>query len=129
MAKQIILFDGICNLCNAAVKFIIKRDRNNHFLFSSLQSKEGVSLLEKYSLSTTDSIVLIKDKKVYLQSEAILEIAKEVNAFWYLLAIFKILPLKFRDYLYIKISENRYKLFGKRNSCLVADLKYKEKFL
>lgn len=129
MNKQIILFDGVCNLCNSAVNFIIKRDKKNSFVFASLQSKIGKTLLEKHSLNNLDTIVLIKDEKVYLRSEAIFQIIKEFNSFWSLLQLFKLLPLKSRDYLYTKVAKNRYKIFGKKDKCILPMKNIKDKFL
>ena len=127
--KQIILFDGVCNLCNKAVTFIIKRDEKNIFLFSSLQSETGKLLLKKHQLKEIDSIVLIKNKKAYIKSEAVFEIIKELKGFWCFLKVFRVLPLSFRDYLYTKLAKNRYRLFGKKESCINLTDEMKEKFI
>ncbi|MDC0932443.1 thiol-disulfide oxidoreductase DCC family protein [Arcobacteraceae bacterium] len=131
MKHSIIIFDGVCNFCNKSVNFIIKRDPNTHFLFTPNQSAKTQEILEKYNLSdiTLDTLVLIKDDKYYLKSEAVFEIIKDLSGFWYFFGIFRILPLSFRDYCYTFISKNRYNLFGKKDSCMMPSDNLKNRFI
>jgi len=132
MNKQnIIIFDGVCNFCNKSVNFIIKRDTNFHFLFTPNQSTQAEELLKKYGLSdiSLSTIILIKNDKYYVKSDAILEIIKELSGYWYLFGIFKVLPKSFRDFIYNFISKNRYKLFGKKEFCMMPSKEIKERFI
>lgn len=126
---MIILFDGVCNLCNWSVQFIIKRDPKKQFSFASLQSDVGKGLLEKHHLSDVNSVVLIKKNKCYLESNAALEICRHLSHGWKLLTIFKIIPSFIRDPLYRYIARNRYKWFGKQDSCMLPTEDMKKRFL
>jgi predicted DCC family thiol-disulfide oxidoreductase YuxK len=127
----IILFDGVCNLCNAAVQFIIKRDKKNRFLFASLQSPFGQQQLKNAKLHADDlrTIILLKDKNVFQRSDAALEIAKHLSGIWPVFYTLKIFPRFIRDAFYNLISRNRYKIFGKRESCMLPDPALKAKFI
>jgi predicted DCC family thiol-disulfide oxidoreductase YuxK len=131
--KKIILFDGVCNLCNGAVLFIIKRDRKDVFRFAALQSEIGKKLTEERNIDTekVDSIILVDPGVAYYsRSTAALEIAKEFNGFWVLLRPFQfILPESIRDGIYNFIARNRYKWFGKKESCMIPTPELKAKFL
>jgi predicted DCC family thiol-disulfide oxidoreductase YuxK len=118
--KPVILFDGICNLCNASVNFILKRDKNQLFRYVSLQSEEGEKLISHYAIpKNVDSVILIKNKEVYLESEAAVEIAAMLPRPWSWMASFSIIPRKLRDKIYRCIARNRYRWFGKRETCRV----------
>lgn len=129
--KDIVLFDGVCNLCNNAVNFIIDRDPQGRFIFASQQSSEGQSLLEKFALSTLtmDSLVLIRGYKVYTKSGAALEIARFLSGFWPGFYIFKLVPYPIRDFIYNLVARNRYRLFGKREQCRYPTAELKTRFL
>ncbi|MFY7810093.1 MAG: thiol-disulfide oxidoreductase DCC family protein [Flavobacterium sp.] len=116
---MIILFDGVCNLCNGVVKFIAKRDPNKKFSFLSLQSSEGKKLLNLFNINAleTDSIVYVKNNQAFIKSKAALEIAKDMGGIYHFLMIFKIFPTKINDYFYDFVAKNRYKFFGKNDSC------------
>ncbi len=131
MSSGIILFDGVCNLCNSSVNFIIDRDKKNKYKFASLQSETGQKYLNKFCLNSKefDSIVLIENEKYYLRSEAVIKIAKNFNGLWKLLYGFIIIPEPIRDYFYDILANNRYKWFGKKDSCRVPTPELKEKFL
>ncbi|MFD2682063.1 thiol-disulfide oxidoreductase DCC family protein [Bacillus seohaeanensis] len=130
MTRAIILFDGICNLCNHSVQFIIKRDPTAYFQFASLQSDVGVSLRETYGLPTRiDSVVLIENNKVFVKSNAALHICKHLKGMWKLLFVLKLLPPFIRDGLYEVVAKNRYKWFGKRDQCMLPDQNRKDRFL
>lgn len=128
---MIIFFDGICNLCNSSVNFIIKRDKRNKFKFAAFQSDIGKKLLEKhnYSNKNFDTLVLLKDNTIHTKSTAALLISKELNSFWKLFYIFIIIPKFLRDYVYLYISLNRYKWFGKKDSCMLPSPEVKSRFL
>lgn len=129
--KSIVLFDGLCNLCNSSVLFILKHDKKEQFLFASLQSDASTKLLlhlnnKKMELN---SIVLVEGTKVYYKSTAVLQIAKKLDSFWSGFYIFIIVPQFIRDFIYDFIVKNRYKWFGKRSDCKVYNIKYKERFI
>ena len=128
---KIILFDGICNLCNSTINFVIKRDKQNMFKFATLQSETGQSLLSEFKIdrTETDSIVLIDGKKSYVKSTAALHIAKNLSGVYPLLFGFLILPRFIRDRLYDYVAKNRYKWFGKKESCMAPTPELKAKFL
>lgn len=128
---KIILFDGVCNLCNSSVNFIIDRDKNNKFKFAALQSDTGQRLLEKFSLNASefDSVILIDDNKFYTKSTAALKIAKEFPSFWKFLYVLIIIPAPLRNVFYDLVAKNRYRLFGKKDSCRMPTPELKEKFL
>jgi predicted DCC family thiol-disulfide oxidoreductase YuxK len=128
--KSIILFDGVCNLCSGAVQFILKRDYKNHFVFASLQSEVGKQLLLKYQVTTkVETIILIQDNKWFSQSDAALEIARKLSGAWPLLYALKIFPRFIRDGVYNWISRNRYRFFGKKESCMIPAPAWKNRFL
>jgi len=129
--KPIILFDGVCNLCNGAVQFVIKRDPDGKFLFASLQSEEGKKLLQQFQLPQEDfsSFVLIEDDKIYTRSTGALKVAKQLKGAIKLLYAFIIVPKFIRDAVYNWIARNRYKWFGKKNECMLPTPELKERFL
>lgn len=129
--KRIIFFDGLCNLCNGAVQFVIKRDTQNHFQFASLQSEYATEELAKFNLEPLhgDSFVLLENDKVYQRSTAALRVARRLKGLWPMLYVFIIVPRFIRDAVYNYIAKNRYKWFGKKESCWVPTPELKEKFL
>ncbi|WP_196893835.1 thiol-disulfide oxidoreductase DCC family protein [Aureivirga marina] len=129
--KSVIFFDGVCNLCNNSVIFIIKRDSKNHFLFAPLQSEESKKLLQhyKYTVSELNTILLLENNKIFTKSSAALRIARKLKGLWFLMAIFLIIPKPIRDLVYDFIAKNRYKWFGKKESCMIPTPETKAKFL
>jgi predicted DCC family thiol-disulfide oxidoreductase YuxK len=123
----IILFDGVCNLCSSSVQFIIKRDKHDYFRFVSLQSELGQEYIKDWKL-TQDSIVLIEFGKVYVESTAALRIAGHLSGLYPLLRAGLILPKFLRDAVYKLIARNRYKWFGKQESCWVPSADLNKKF-
>ncbi len=118
--KNIILFDGVCNLCNRSVDFVLKRDRQKQFYYVSLQSEEGKKLVERYRIPLdTDSVILIRNTKVFTESEAAIEIARMLPVPWKWLSILRFLPRRWRDGLYRWVARNRYRWFGKRENCRI----------
>ena len=129
--NPIILFDGICNLCNSSVQFIIKRDKKEQFLFSSLQSDaaENILLHHKYKKNGLNSIIFIHGENLYEKSSAILNIFSLLGMPWRLLTVFYLLPLSWRNLLYDYIAKNRYRWFGKKNTCTTMLPKHKNRFI
>lgn len=131
LTHSIILFDGVCNLCNGAVNFVIKRDPRNVFKFTPLQEKQGVLLLKKHAVDSRklDSIVLIENGNVYIKSSAALRIARKMSNLWPLFFVLLIIPSFIRDGVYDFIAKNRYKWFGKKEQCMIPTPGLREKFL
>ena len=118
--QPIILFDGICNLCNGTVDFLLKHDRKKQFKYIPMQSADGKLLIVKYQIpADTDSVILIKSNRVYIESEAVIEIAVMLNFPWKMARIMKFVPAKIRNMFYRWIAKNRYRWFGKRESCRI----------
>ena len=129
--QPIIIFDGVCNLCEYSVKFIVKHDRQARFKFVSSQSESGKVLQRTYGVDTLrdGTVILLKDDQVYVKSDAAVEIAKDLDGLWSFLYIFKFILRPVRDFIYSKISKNRYRWFGKKNECLLPDNTIKDRFL
>jgi len=127
----IIIFDSICNLCVESVQFVIKYDKNAKFKFLQFQSRLGQNYLENYNLKfkNLETLVLIRNDKIYLKSDAALEIAKHLDGKWKYLYVFKIIPRFLRDAIYMYISRNRYKFFGKKDICMTPSKEIQERFL
>ncbi len=128
---QIILFDGVCNFCNFWVNFILDRDKNDIFRFTSLQSAEGQGLLKKFSLKTDgfETFVLIDGDEYYIKSTAALKILKHLNSILKILYPLIFLPKFLRDPFYTIVANYRYKIFGKRDVCRIPAENEKKKFL
>ena len=129
--ENILLFDGVCNLCNGLVLFIIKRDKAGRFKFASLQSDNGEQLLNRFGLNTNKltSLVLIMGDKYFLKSTAVLKLLKELGGIWKTFYIFIIIPRPVRDFIYDLIAGSRYKIFGKRDECMVPTPELQSRFL
>ncbi|QHT66517.1 DUF393 domain-containing protein [Rhodocytophaga rosea] len=128
-----ILFDGVCNLCNASVNFIIDRDTHNKFVFAALQSESGQKAIQKCKIAIPqndyDSLILIKGDKVFKKSTAALKIASELSGGWPLFYLFIVIPAPVRDIFYTLIAKNRYKLFGRSDSCRLPSAELNRKFI
>lgn len=130
--KKIILFDGLCNLCDGTVQFIIKRDTKDVFRFVSLQSDLGRELLQKLPIEfqLIDSVILYESEKMFFyKSQAVFEIVKSIGGIYYCLLIFKLLPNTITNAVYDFIAKNRYRWWGKKESCLVPSKDLQSKFL
>ena len=129
--EYIILFDGICNFCNSSVNFIINNDKKNIFKFSSLQSLFGKETLRKFNLpvDTFASLILTDGNAYYTRSSAALRIARHLSFPYNLLYILIIVPPFIRNYLYDIVARNRYKWFGKRDSCRLPSNEERDKFI
>ncbi|NEW80350.1 MAG: DUF393 domain-containing protein [Gelidibacter sp.] len=129
--KSIILFDGVCNLCNASVNFVIKHDKREQFLFASFQSDAAKEILLHFNLKNlnANTVILVENHKVYDKSTAALKIAKRLDGGYKAFYAFFLVPKIFRDWVYDFIAKNRYRWFGKRESCLIPSAKLKNRFL
>ncbi len=129
--KSIILFDGVCNLCNASVNFVIKHDKKAQFLFASFQSDAAKEILLHFNLENlnTDTVILVEDQKVYDKSTAALKIAKHLDGGFKAFYAFIVIPKFLRDWVYDFIAKNRYQWFGKRESCMIPSPEITNRFL
>jgi predicted DCC family thiol-disulfide oxidoreductase YuxK len=129
--NHIILFDGVCNLCNGAVQFVIKRDKEAKFKFASLQSPAGQALLRQYNLPVDHfySFVYIRKDQILQRSSAALYVLRDLGSIWKFMYGFIVVPKFIRDFVYNSIARYRYKLFGKRDSCMIPTLDLKKRFL
>ncbi|MDZ4681117.1 MAG: thiol-disulfide oxidoreductase DCC family protein [Saprospiraceae bacterium] len=128
---SILLFDGVCNLCNASVQFILKRDSKGLFRFASLQSPTGQALLRFAGLPTGEisTVVLFENGKPYLRSDAGLRIARQLPGLWPVLYGLIVIPRPLRNWVYNWIARNRYRWFGKQESCLMPAPEWKARFI
>ncbi|MBS4072664.1 MAG: DUF393 domain-containing protein [Algoriphagus sp.] len=129
--KSIILFDGVCTLCNASIDFILKRDHKNRFLVGALQEPVSKKVLSNFQVddSYLDSLVLVENGRVYFRSTAALRIAKKLNRPWPLFYFLIAIPAFLRDPVYNWIGKNRYRWFGKKSTCRIPTAEEKQKFL
>jgi predicted DCC family thiol-disulfide oxidoreductase YuxK len=131
--KELILFDGVCNLCNSSVLFVIKRDKKNKFLFAPLQGDVGKTITKHFKIDTelVDSIILYSPtkEKIYYKSTAALKVAKQLNFPTKLMALFLIIPAFIRNWVYDYVAKNRYKWYGKKDACMIPTPELKAKFL
>ncbi|HEX9828208.1 MAG TPA: DCC1-like thiol-disulfide oxidoreductase family protein [Flavobacteriaceae bacterium] len=130
--KLLILFDGVCNLCNASVNYIIKHDKKDVFRFAALQSEIGRQIIKEHKIDTskTDSVLLYsKEHGIRYKSTAALKIAKQLGFPRNILIVFIVVPPFIRNWVYDYIAKNRYKWYGKRNACMVPTPELQEKFI
>lgn len=129
--SAIILFDGVCNFCDGAVNFVIERDKKNYFKFAPLQSENGQKLAAEHGidLQKIDSVVLIEGGRAYTHSTAALKIARNLDGIWSLPFWLIVVPPAVRDYFYKLFAENRYRLFGKKDACMLPPPEVRAKFL
>ena len=130
--KFLVLFDGVCNLCNASVQYIIKHDKKDKFRFTALQSEIGQQIIKTNQIDTfkMDSIILYSEKiGISYKSTAALKIAMVLGFPISVLGVFMIIPLFLRNWVYDFIAKNRYKWYGKRESCMVPNPEFKKKFI
>lgn len=131
LSKKIILFDGVCNLCNSLVNKIIRLDKHDKFLFTSLQGKKGKEIIKEFNLEekNIDSIVLYSNKEIKIKSRAVINIIYNINPLFRFIIIFRILPSFILDIIYDFVSKRRYKWFGKKNKCMIPDKNIQSKFI
>jgi predicted DCC family thiol-disulfide oxidoreductase YuxK len=128
--NPVILFDGVCNLCNSSVLFVIKHDPKKQFRFASIQGDYGQQVLKRFQLppDSLNSFILLKDNQIYTHSTGALKVAKQLSGPWPLLYAFIIVPPFIRNAVYQFIANNRYKWFGKKEQCMVPSPALKELF-
>jgi predicted DCC family thiol-disulfide oxidoreductase YuxK len=129
--KSIVFFDGVCNLCNASIDFIIKHDRNNQFLVGALQDSFSKAILSVHNVDEDymDSLVLLENGQIFYRSTAALKIARKLSGIWPIFYPLIFLPTWLRDPVYDFIGKNRYRWFGKKNTCRIASPEENSKFL
>jgi predicted DCC family thiol-disulfide oxidoreductase YuxK len=127
----VLLFDGVCNLCNGLVQFVIKRDRLGKFRFGALQSAPGRKILKTLKLPVQDleTLVLIKDGKALIKSTAGLTLLRELGGFWGWFYVFMVIPVPVRDWVYDLIAKSRYSIFGRTEACMIPTPDLKSRFL
>ncbi len=128
--KPVIFFDGVCNLCNSSVQFIIKKDKENKFRFASLQSNAGQEILQQFNLSQNDfnSFILYEDGKLYTRSTAALRVLSQLRG-WKWSRALQWVPRFVRDGVYNLVARNRYRWFGKKEFCMVPSPDLVSRFL
>jgi len=127
---KIVLFDGVCNLCEYSIQFILKHDKMKSLRFASLQSALGKQILEKYKYTQHfDGVIFIENSKLYSKSAAAFRIARYFGGYWSGLQYFSILPVFITDFFYDIISKYRYKWFGKKDTCLLPSKETSSRFL
>lgn len=128
--NNIIFFDGVCNLCNSSVNFIIKRDKRNLFKYSYLQSEFSSNKLIKHGTSISmKTIIFLEDGRLYEKSTAVLRIIRKLGGIWSIFYVFIIVPEFIRDAIYDLIARNRYKWFGKSEQCRIPYPETKNRFI
>jgi predicted DCC family thiol-disulfide oxidoreductase YuxK len=127
---NIVLFDGICNLCNRTVSFLIKNDTNNLLHYTAQQNQAGIDIMHQYGIEAANkSVIFIKEDKVFYKSDAIIEISKLLTGWPRILKYSYLFPKLLRDGIYDIIAVNRYRLFGKRTTCSIPTKEHQHKFL
>ena len=131
MPDRLILFDGMCNLCSFWVRFVIQRDPRKEFRFAALQSAAGQETLRRLALAGGEphTMVFVEEGKAYLKSSAALRIARRIGGLGSLAFVFIILPAPVRDFFYDLVARNRYRWFGRKESCMVPTPDLKDRFL
>lgn len=129
--SAIVLFDGVCNFCNASVNFVIERDKAENFKFAPLQSAIGEELIAKHGIdtSTTDSIIVVENGRAYTHSSAALRIARRLSGLWPIAYALVVVPKPIRDLFYRLFAKYRYRLFGKQDACMIPTPQVRARFL
>ena len=127
----IVLFDGVCNFCNASVNFVIERDKAGYFKFAPLQSEIGEELIAKHGIDTaeTDSVIVVENDLAYTHSSAALRIAKQLDGLWSWSYGFIVVPKPVRDFFYRLFAKHRYRLFGRQDACMMPTPEIRARFL
>lgn len=130
--QSVILFDGVCNLCNGFVQFVIERDKKGVYHFASLQSETARELLGNYAkdyCNQLDTVVLLEGDAVYTHSDVALRVAGQIGGAWKILLLGYLLPKRFRDAIYGFVARNRYRWFGRKDQCMVPTPDIVSRFL
>ncbi len=125
----VLYFDGVCNLCNRTVQWIIKQDKKKIFRFAPLQSAGGVALVQLRGENNANSVLLVVDGRIYSKSSAALQVAKQLGGIYSLFYVFIIIPVFLRDAVYNFIARNRYKWFGQQASCMIPTPELRARFV
>lgn len=136
-SNPILLYDGVCGLCNRLVKFSLQRDANRRLRFASLQSDFAATVLQRYGLNSRDlnTVYLVEDcgqpgERLSTRSDAVIAVLRQIGGPWSLAAaLLRIVPGRLREWGYKMIARNRYRIFGKSDSCLLPEAKYRDRFL
>jgi predicted DCC family thiol-disulfide oxidoreductase YuxK len=128
---DLILFDGVCNFCNSSINFVIDHDSQKRFKFASLQSEVGQQYLAQFSRNKKDfdSVLLVKNGRVFEKSDAALHIARHLDGAWKWLYFLRWVPRVIRDMIYDLVAKNRYRIFGKSDACRLPNPELRERFL
>lgn len=131
MEKPLILFDGVCNLCNSSVQFIIKNDPEGYFRFASLQSETGQKILEQFNMKKDDfdTFILYENGQIFTQSTGVLRVLKNLKNYYRFFYIFIIIPSFIRNFIYNFVSRYRYRFFGRKDACMVPTPELKARFI
>jgi len=129
--RSIIIFDGVCNFCNRTVNIILKHDKGNYFQFAPSQSNAAIEIMQEHRIDqkSIDSVILIDNEKVYTKTDAVIQIATHLNGWPKLFSFIKLIPKPIRDFGYHLIANNRYRLFGKKATCMVPEVSIRDRFL
>jgi predicted DCC family thiol-disulfide oxidoreductase YuxK len=129
--RPIVLFDGLCNVCDGSVQAILKRDREGIFRFASLQGRFGQETLKRMGMPTNDleTLVLLEDGKIHTRSTAVLRILHRMGGVWGFLYIFRFIPVPLRDAAYRLFARRRHRLFGRRDDCRIPTPGQRERFI
>ena len=129
--KGIIIFDGYCNLCSGLVQFLIKRDKKDYFRFLSLQSDLTRKILASHTIPVNfnESIIVLIENQIFFKSDAVLKITDNLGRFWVVFKVLRIIPKPVRDFLYDLVAKYRYRIFGKKQICMVSSENYRYKFI
>lgn len=128
---NIVLFDGVCNLCNGFVNVLISRDKDAKLTFASLQSEAAVKLLKEleFDMEGVDSVIFLKNRVIATKSDAVIEIFRTLGGVWKLAVVLYIIPVNFRNRIYAWVAKNRYLWFGKREACMIPNEDVMNRFL
>lgn len=129
--EAVLLFDGVCNLCNGSVQFIIKHEKSSVLKFAAIQSEAGQKLLSQYNINPeyTNSVILIKEGKVYTESDAVFKTSQFLKFPFSLGRFLVVVPKPIRNFIYRKVAKNRYRWFGKKDSCMIPTPDLRNRFL
>ncbi|MFN7325463.1 MAG: thiol-disulfide oxidoreductase DCC family protein [Chitinophagales bacterium] len=131
LSMSVLLFDGVCNLCNTSVKWVLLRDKKGEFKFAAIQSEAGQSLLKSFGLENQplESVILISGRQAYIKSDAAIKVASKLGGIWTIALVFRLVPRPVRDAIYNWVAKNRYRWFGKQEQCLLPQPEWKDRFL
>ena len=127
--NAIILFDGVCNFCNASINFTIRHDKKGYFKFAPLQSEKAKELVGDLTTPEPETVLLVENGKIYDHSTAALRVARKLNGLWPLFYVLMIIPKPLRDWVYSFIAKRRYKWFGRTEACMVPTPEVRDRFL